>query len=235
MKNAPQNSEASPESLVIVTTHGSFPLGGHKWHGASASADGTIVSVPANADNVLCIVPSLKSAYTVSSGQSTSLPSTTTIPEPTLYILEGETPGDIATGRHRTDNKYKYLGAMKGPDGNVYCFPSGSERVLQIDTVKRVARSVGPNLRDNNMENLFQNKVSMRFERGIFCSCYHDEKYYELLPGMERNSNFNRSFALAIKKFCEQIVFIFVEIMESHISGKMGLQHTKKGVSTQYP
>jgi len=158
VKHAPQNSEARPESLVIVTTHGSFPLGGHKWHGASASADGTIVSVPANADNVLCIVPSLKSAYTVSSGQSTSLPSTTTIPEPTLYILEGETPGDIATGRHRTDNKYKYLGAMKGPDGNVYCFPSGSERVLQIDTVKRVARSVGPNLRDNNMESLFQNK-----------------------------------------------------------------------------
>ncbi len=163
MKHAPQNFGANAESLVLVTTHGAFPLGGHKWHGASASADGTIVSVPANADNVLCIVPSLTSAYTSSNGQSASFPSIPSMPEPTLYILEGETPGDIATGRHRTDNKYKYLGAMKGPDGNVYCFPSGSERVLQIDTVKRVARSVGPNLRENDMESLFQNKVCIRF------------------------------------------------------------------------
>ena len=35
---------------------------------------------------------------------------------------------------------------------------SGSERVLQIDTGRRIARSVGPNLRDAGMERLFQNK-----------------------------------------------------------------------------
>ena len=40
-----------------VTLHGDYPLGGHKWHGASAAPDGTIVGVPANADSVLCIVP----------------------------------------------------------------------------------------------------------------------------------------------------------------------------------
>ena len=158
--NAPDDI-SSPESRVLVTTHGSFPLGGHKWHGASASSDGTIVSVPANADTVLCIVPALTSAYPSDTSSSTS--STPSAPEPSIYILHGETPQDISTGRHRTDRKYKYLGAMEGSDGNVYCFPSGSERVLQIDTKRRVARSVGHNLRDMEMERLFQNKV---------CNCY---------------------------------------------------------------
>ena len=44
-------TEGTVESRVLVTTHGKFPLGQHKWHGAAASTDGTIVSVPANADN----------------------------------------------------------------------------------------------------------------------------------------------------------------------------------------
>lgn len=52
----------------------------------------------------------------------------------------------------------RYLGAMAGTDGHVYCFPSGSERVLQVDTGKRIARSVGPNLRDEGMESMHQNK-----------------------------------------------------------------------------
>jgi len=143
---------SSPEARVLVTTHGSYPLGGHKWHGASDSADGTIVSVPANADTVLCIVPALEAAYPSSDTKAKSAP------EPELYLLEGQTPTDIATGRHRDDKKYKYLGAMAGTEGHVYCFPSGSERVLQVDTGKRIARSVGPNLRDEGMETLFQNK-----------------------------------------------------------------------------
>ena len=144
----------SPEERVLVTVHGTYPPNQHNWHGAAASTtpDGTIVSVPNNVDTVLCIQPSSKSAY----------PPTTMSPpkweEPELYILEGQTSSDITTGRHRTDGKYKYLGAMAGTDGCVYCFPSGSERVLQVDTVKRIARSVGPNLRDNDMERLFQNK-----------------------------------------------------------------------------
>lgn len=102
---------------------------------------------------MLCIVPALNAAYPKADSSASSTP------EPEIYILDGESPGDIATGRHRTDGKYKYLGAMAGTDGNVYCFPSGSERVLQVDTVKRVARSVGPNLRDEGMESMFQNKV----------------------------------------------------------------------------
>ena len=151
----------SPEARVLVTTHGSFEEGLHNWHGAAASDDGTIVSIPNNVDTVLCIVPALKAAYpppTSSADTTKDESKSTSLPEPELYILEGETPTDIATGRHRNDKKYKYLGAMAGTDGHVYCFPSGSERVLQVDTVKRIARSVGPNLRDANMERLFQNK-----------------------------------------------------------------------------
>ena len=143
---------SSPEARVLVTTHGNYPLGGHKWHGAAASADGTIVSVPNNADNVLCIKPAAQAMYT---SPDTKVDTT---PEPEIFILEGQSPGDVATGRHRDDGKYKYLGAMAGTDGHVYCFPSGSERVLQVNTVKRIARSVGPNLLDAGMEPLFQNK-----------------------------------------------------------------------------
>ena len=47
-------SSGTPETRVLVTTHGEFEIGMHKWHGAAASADGTIVSVPANADNGEC-------------------------------------------------------------------------------------------------------------------------------------------------------------------------------------
>lgn len=47
---------------------------------------------------------------------------------------------------------------MAGTNGHVYCFPSGSERVLQVDTSKRIAKSVGPNLRDEGMEVMYQNK-----------------------------------------------------------------------------
>lgn len=154
----------SAEGRVLVTVHGTYPPNQHNWHGAAASTtpDGTIVSVPNNVDTVLCIQPSSKSAYpplvsTTNIDERTALPPPKW-EEPELYILEGQTPSDIATGRHRTDGKYKYLGAMAGTDGCVYCFPSGSETCLQVDTVKRVARSVGPNLRDNDMERLFQNK-----------------------------------------------------------------------------
>lgn len=48
---AKEEGTGTPESRVLVTTHGKFPIGQHKWHGAAASDDGTIVSVPANADN----------------------------------------------------------------------------------------------------------------------------------------------------------------------------------------
>lgn len=49
---------------------------------------------------VLCIVPASRAAYPKDASEENS-------PEPTLYILEGQSDGDIATGRHRTDGKYK--------------------------------------------------------------------------------------------------------------------------------
>ena len=134
----------SPHVLRIeahdkVTLHGDLGDGGHKWHGASAAPNGVIVAVPANADTVLCITP-------VASGK------------PVLTQLAGCTESTIQTGRHRTDRRYKYLGAMTGTDGKVYCFPSGSEHVLQIDATANTVRSVGPNIYDAQMERLCQNK-----------------------------------------------------------------------------
>jgi hypothetical protein len=131
--NSPHVLRITPSS---ITLHGDYSVGCHKWHGAAAAPNGDIVSVPANADTVLIIRPG--------------------DPEPQLFEL-----GDascIRTGRHRTDRKYKYLGSLTGTDGCVYCFPSGSERVLQIDTEKQQVKEVGPNLYDEQMERLCQNK-----------------------------------------------------------------------------
>jgi len=116
-----------------VSLHGDFGTGGHKWHGASTASDGTIVSVPANASTVLCIEPA--------------------DPEPHLYELSSDC---IQTGRHRTDGKYKYLGAMQGNDGCVYCFPSGAEHVLKINPGLQTVESIGTNL--VNLERMVQNK-----------------------------------------------------------------------------
>jgi hypothetical protein len=102
--------------------------------------------VPANADAVLVITPA----------PSRDFP-------PILTIATA--PDIVKTGRHRFDSKYKYLGAMVGTDGNVYCFPSGSEHVLRVETeiinpsspnTNVRLRNVGPNLYD--MERLHQNK-----------------------------------------------------------------------------
>ena len=50
---------------------------------------------------VLCIVPAERAAYPIDDSTKENLP------EPELYILEGQSEGDIATGRHRSDGKYK--------------------------------------------------------------------------------------------------------------------------------
>jgi hypothetical protein len=126
-----------------ISLHGDFGTGGHKWHGASTGANGIIVGVPANADTVLCITPA----------------------EPDPTWTEIGNADIIQTGRHRTDGKYKYLGAMTGPNGKVYVFPSGSEHVLQVDSVTLTVKNVGPNLRDHNMEPVVQNK----WQNGLTC------------------------------------------------------------------
>jgi hypothetical protein len=119
-----------------VTLHGDFGPGEHKWHGAATSPDGSIVCVPANANTALVITPG--------------------DPEPALLEL-GEA-NEIRTGRHLIEPNYKYLGGLAGPDGKVYCFPCGSEEVLQIDTQKMTVRTVGPNIHDESLERFWENK-----------------------------------------------------------------------------
>uniref|UniRef100_A0A6V2LPU3 Uncharacterized protein n=1 Tax=Ditylum brightwellii TaxID=49249 RepID=A0A6V2LPU3_9STRA len=126
-----------------VTVHGDFGSDNHKWHGGAAATNGVIVSVPANSNTVLCITPG--------------------DPEPALIEIGSDDV--IQSGRHRTDGKYKYLGAMCGTNGKVYIFPCASEYVLQVDTVNMVAKNVGPNLRDSGMESVFQNK----WQNGLTC------------------------------------------------------------------
>lgn len=132
-----------------ITVHGDFGTDNHKWHGGAAADNGVIVSVPANADTVLCVTPAS--------------------PEPLLQILK---TNDIQSGRHRDDGKYKYLGAMCGPNGKVYIFPCASEYVLQVDTESMVAKNIGPNLRDTGMETVYQNK----WQNGL--TCYQDQCVY---------------------------------------------------------
>lgn len=152
-----------------ITLHGDFGEGGHKWHGASAAPNGDIVCVPANADTVLCIKP----------GE----------PEPKLVQLEGSSPEDIQTGRHRIDRKYKYLGAMVGSDGSVYCFPSGSEYVLQINSAKGIVRNVGPNILDERMERICQNKwqngLSLTVTQSVFAIPLGAESVLEIYCGTD--------------------------------------------------
>jgi hypothetical protein len=149
-----------------ITLHGSYGEGGHKWHGAAAATaeagSGAIVSVPANADTVLCIYPNAPTDMDDD-------------PAPTLVELGG--PDCVQTGRHRTDRKYKYLGAMAGPDGTVYCFPSGSEHVLQVDPDARTVRQLRPNLYDARMERLCQNK----WQNGV-CVTHRNEKAVYAIP-----------------------------------------------------
>jgi len=127
-------------NIAVVSLHGNFPPGNHKWHGASvAQPCGTIVGVPNNADSVLLIQP----------GDP---------PDLIEVVSDNNNNTIIQTGRHRSDGKYKFLGATTGAeDGKVYCFPSGSEYVLKVDpsSSSKVSR-IGDNLYD--MENIRQNK-----------------------------------------------------------------------------
>ena len=157
-----------------VTLHGDFTDGGHKWHGASVSPtpDGAIVCIPANADKVLLIHPSPTPVRTPSSSSDNN--------DPQQHLCTYQkigSPDIIQTGRHRTDRKYKYLGAVSSPnDQKVYCLPSGSEFVLQIDAQTLEVKNVGPNIRDgpdlNCRERMRQNKWQNGFYSPKDNCCY---------------------------------------------------------------
>lgn len=70
----------------------------------------------------------------------------------------------IRSGSHRSDGKYKFLGAVAGQDGKVYFIPSDAERVVQVDAEKNIAREIGSSLvskesiRNNKWQNGFFSK-----------------------------------------------------------------------------
>merc|ERR1711963_22142 len=58
--------------------------------------------------------------------------------------------GSLKSGRHRTDDKYKYLGGALGSDGHIYCFPCDAERVLKINTRTDEVYTIGPEFYGEN-------------------------------------------------------------------------------------
>lgn len=83
--------------------------------------------------------------------------------------LAYEIEGPIRTGDHRSDGKYKYLGAVVAPDGNDYSFPSDAEHVLRINTASATVETVGASL--VGMEVMEQNKWQNGFVGPDGC-CY---------------------------------------------------------------
>ena len=134
--------------VVDVQLVGDLGDASHQWHGAGVSSDGTIVCIPANTPRVLLITPPIDIKD-----------------PPTLEVLGDE--GVVATGENagRPDRKYKYLGAVSDPNNNVYCLPSGTERVLRVNTQTKTIDEIGPSLYVSGMERLKQNK----WQNGFYC------------------------------------------------------------------
>lgn len=121
-------------------TVGELPQGGWKWHGGAADASGRFVyGYPNNAAQVLKI---------------------DTEAEPPKISLIGD-PKVLVSGRHRSDDKYKWLGGAVCPiDNNLYLFPSDAERVLCIETETDRVYTVGPELLEG--PNKYQNGFAGR-------------------------------------------------------------------------
>uniref|UniRef100_A0A7S3VC22 Uncharacterized protein n=1 Tax=Chaetoceros debilis TaxID=122233 RepID=A0A7S3VC22_9STRA len=138
---------------VQVTLHGNLNDFGnslHQWHGGGLSSDGTIVCIPNNVSKVLLIHP-------CNDSDSES--------EPRLEIISGPIGTGDNTGR--PDRKYKYLGSVSDTESNVYCLPSGCERVLRINTSTRKVDEIGPSLFASGMERLKQNKWQNGFYSNV--------------------------------------------------------------------
>ncbi|KAH8050197.1 hypothetical protein JL721_11458 [Aureococcus anophagefferens] len=125
----PRPAEAADGALEDVSLIGDVPAGGWKWHGGCVTADGCVWGIPSNSASVLKIAPKsgVGGADVVA-----------TVTGPNNLPLRG--------GRHRTDDKYKYLGGVVAKDGRVYCIPSDADRVLRIDPATSEATYVGLDL-----------------------------------------------------------------------------------------
>ena len=142
---------------VNVTLHGDLGIDMHQWHGAGASSDGTIICIPNNANTVLIVKPPTLNNEDDEHNQKSD--------DPILTIIGGTDV--VATGNNigRSDRKYKYLGATSDNNGNVYCFPSGAERVLRVNTSTLTVDEIGPSLYESKLERLKQNK----WQNGFYC------------------------------------------------------------------
>ena len=103
-------AEAADGALEDVSLIGDVPAGGWKWHGGCVTADGCVWGIPSNSESVLKIAPK--------SGED-GADVVATVTGPNNLPLRG--------GRHRTDDKYKYLGGVVAKDG---CVSRGVERVV---------------------------------------------------------------------------------------------------------
>ena len=154
----PQSAEAvlriDPVKDAVSLVGGPFP-GRNKWYGGLLGADGCIYGIPQNADSVLRIEPDLQRVTTigalpaggwkwhggvVSDGVIYSLPAhaDTVLRIDTRTAEVSEIGGPLASGKHRTDGKYKYLGGVLGRDGKIYGVPSDADHVLCIDPATQV-------------------------------------------------------------------------------------------------
>jgi hypothetical protein len=129
-----------------VTVVGGLPRDGFKWHGGAVAVavaeNGVTVAILACVDSVLLVHPATP---------------------PKMEVI-----GDasvVQTGRHLSDRRYKFLGAMVHGN-NVYCIPSGSEHVLEVDTVNKTVEQVGPDIADHALEPMRQNKWQNGFTVG---------------------------------------------------------------------
>lgn len=144
-----------------VTLHGDLGTGLHQWHGGGVSSDGTIVCIPNNANTVLLIQPPPSpSPSSLSGGENRKEKE-----EPQLKIIGGENV--VATGDNigRPDRKYKYLGSASDENSNVYCFPSGADKVLRVNTCTYKIDEIGESLYESKLERLKQNK----WQNGFYC------------------------------------------------------------------
>jgi len=134
----PQNASGvlkiTPETGECVVL-GSLGDGGWKWHGGVVAGDGSLIyGIPCNADGVLKIDSKTDSVTLIGGG--------------------------LKSGRHRDDDKYKYLGGGVGGDGKVYFFPSDAERVCCVDPETDEVKLVGPKFMEGM--NKWQNGFAAR-------------------------------------------------------------------------
>jgi len=126
-QNASNIIRIDPTVSPYVTLHGDFPPNQHLWHGGQLhKGTGAIFGIPANANTVLRIDP-----LTLNTTTEACI-------EPRITQI-----GNVKTGNHRSDGKYKFLGSVTGFDDMIYLIPSDADYVYQINPYLNTVKPVG--------------------------------------------------------------------------------------------